>query len=60
MFALGLVNPRHLTLKRTAARGCSVPEAVISPAVGKARVARALRFPPFDNLTELVCCVDGH
>jgi hypothetical protein len=29
MFALGRVYPQHLTLKRTAARGCSVPIADI-------------------------------
>jgi hypothetical protein len=29
MLALGRLNARHLTLKRAAARGCSVPEAEI-------------------------------
>jgi hypothetical protein len=50
MFALGLVNPRHLTLKRTAARGCSVPLPDVVN-VGRTDHARTTQAGPAPTFT---------
>ena len=56
MLALGRLNARHLTLKRTAARGCSVPGADIELSrrwIGANPCLRSLRDKGIDLKSEI-------